>query len=95
MAPGDGLLRSEELVGDGSGSVKRGSTARNCTVVCGHQGGNRDGRARAETGGDYAHRTTWKPEGGVRGVGDSKGGDPREDGQQIEQRRDVVRRKPR
>lgn len=48
MAPDDGLLRCEKLVGDGSGGIKRGSTAWNCIGIHGHQGGNRSGGARSE-----------------------------------------------
>ena len=64
----------------------------------GRRGGNGDGSDGAEAKGYYAHRkprTIWKPEGGVRSVGDGKDGYPREDGEQIEHRRHEVRRKPR
>ena len=95
---GRSSLITKELVGDGSGGVKRSSTARNCTRIHGRRGGNRGGSARVEDEDHRVHRRpcrTWKPDGGVRRFGDRKYGDPREDGQQIEHRRDEVRRKPR
>jgi len=80
------------------GIGKLGSIAQSTTVIGGRRGGNGDESAGAEAEGYNEHRkphTTWKAKGGIRSVGDGKNGYPRLDGQQIEHRRDEVRRKPR
>ena len=75
MAPGDGSLRNEELVGDGSGVGKQGSTGRKCKRILGHRGGNWGGSAGAKTEDHRAQRRPpkiWKPKGDVRCIGGNK-----------------------
>ena len=56
MALGDGSLRSEELVGDGSMSGNQDYTAQNCARIRGCRGGDGGSSAGAESEGYCAQR---------------------------------------